>query len=388
MIATSHHRKTVVQAQQKIVGDLVGMIWDQNNEVHREKVPVPCRNVSKGCKWVDKAFVETNEDGEELIVEESRNKNHKCPFDIILCVEDGCPIKYERRYQGRHQLFCRYHKIKCRSCGREVVQLDQCKHLEKECVKFHVYRKTRSNSKWEFNFISNKAILQAFKQSLERNRMLLSRQMEEKIAEMENKMSTGMADAKLQAEQTIAGLSNEESPDNPMNWSDEKLIKVAKKRRIKKSKMKKVKTTVAAVRKSIEAEENRKIQAQEKVMGEKVKGVTDDWREKIETFEIQLNKRQLLAEKRYSINAPNYTVNTDVQENKVGGKRRGRGRQGSRRSRPSSRSSSRPSSRSSSRPTSKSSSRPTSKSSSRKGRKKLTEGREASRSPSRVRSRK
>ena len=76
MIATSHHRKTVVQAQQKIVGDLVGMIWDQNNEVHREKVPVPCRNVSKGCKWVDKAFVETNEDGEELIVEESRNKNH------------------------------------------------------------------------------------------------------------------------------------------------------------------------------------------------------------------------------------------------------------------------------------------------------------------------
>ena len=87
--------------------------------------------------------------------------------------------------------------------------------------------------------------------------------------------------------------------------------------------MKKVKTTVAAVRKSIEAEENRKIQAQEKVMGEKVKGVTDDWREKIETFEIQLNKRQLLAEKRYSINAPNYTVNTDVQENKGGGKRRG-----------------------------------------------------------------
>ena len=101
---------------------------------------------------------------------------------------------------------------------------------------------------------------------------------------------------------------------NPETWSDEKLVKVAKKRRVKIKK--KVKVLIENVRKSYEKEYENEYRVHEKGCQEKVRIVEREWNEKIEEMEEKLRKRQILAKKRFEVSQANFP------ELQIGGKKK------------------------------------------------------------------
>jgi len=308
MNSTAHHRHSAIAAEQTINQGFVDLIWDGNNGPAKEPESEPCKNADKGCVWMSNPKVSVNQ-----------SAFHKCIYDVLECPEKGCPSKFERRYQQRHEVFCRYKKQNCLACGRLTVMIEEQKHLEQECSTFHIYRKTISNGSWEHAFKSKKSLLQAFKMSAAQLSFLNARQMEIKLTEAEERFEEESEKARALCQKVIQELTEEENPHNPALWSDEKLIKTVKQRRIKINisgilTSKKAKNAVDRIRSSIQKEEERKLAALLNTYSTRVEHVRNDWKQKVEMDTKKLNTRRNVAEKRYEIHAQNYTQDNDSKD--------------------------------------------------------------------------
>jgi hypothetical protein len=313
MQATRHHRKTAADAEKLIMNDLVDFIFDGDGVKQDETGgAITCPNHEKGCEWV------------------GQNKNqvrfHLCQYEVIGCKEQLCATKFERRFTTQHELFCRHTLITCKTCGRRTNQINYNQHLEKECVKYHSYQKNLSG-KWEM-FWNYSGSIDPINQAFERSRIfsgnLYGRQKDFKLMEAEEKCNKLLNVAKEELQHKIDLLTKEKSLSNPETWSDDKLVKMAKKRRVKVKK--KVKILVQNMRNSYEKEYENTYKAYEKSCLDKIHGIATEWTEKIDQMEEMIRKRQMLAEKRYEVHKANFPVtnkNGNTKKKKYGVKRRG-----------------------------------------------------------------
>ena len=303
MNTTAGLRGSAAEAQKTIMNDLVEFIFDGDDVTKEEDdQPVVCPNCEKGCQWTGQS--------------EKQLQFHVCPYEIIECKEQLCATKFERRLVAHHELFCRHTKIVCQTCGRKTNQLDYSNHLERECIKFHKYQRNLSG-KWEMFWNCPNGIQgldEAFKRSRSASLNLLNRQKESKVLETQEKSESLLDEAKEVLRRKIMLLTKEKSLSNPETWSDEKLVKVAKKRRVKIKK--KVKVLIEHVRKSYEKADENDYRVHETGGQEKVRIVEREWNEKIEEMEEKLRKRQILAEKRFEVSQANFP------ELQVGGKKK------------------------------------------------------------------
>ena len=275
------------------MNDLVEFIFDGDGAANKENdQPVICPNHEKGCKWTGKS--------------EKQLQFHVCPYEIIECKEQLCATKFERRLTAHHELFCRHTRIVCQTCGRKTNQLNYSNHLEKECIKFHKYQRNLSG-KWEMFWNCQNGIQdldEAFKRSRTVSLNLLNRQKDVKVLETQEKSESLLNGAREELQHKIMLLTKDKSLSNPETWSDEKLVKVAKKRRVKIKK--KVKVLIENVRKSYEKEYENAYRVYENGCQQKVRSVEKEWNEKIEEMEERLRKRQILAEKRFEVSLANF----------------------------------------------------------------------------------
>ena len=233
--------------------DALSLMFSKTGGGEGEEAVAPCNHADAGCEWKGTA---------------TERAKHLCQFDMVPCPHTalGCAHQEQRMYLEDHLPFCRCVPFKCPSCGRGGMFTSQFSaHVERECTTFHKYRKKtgdepeenkvkggragrrrssgngmnrakrkENDKQWLFTWISKKHLNRAFDITGKFEAKQVDLRSDVKIGRAQEEMELRIDESAEQLGDTIAGLLEDEGPDNPYTWSIDKLLAFCDERKLRR----------------------------------------------------------------------------------------------------------------------------------------------------------